>query len=190
MADPRDIPEAPEVHVYDGIEEHDNSLPNWWLNLLYATIAFAIAYFGYYVMGDGPSLVREYERAKAQRENAELELRAKVKPATEEDLARLVPDPTRRAAGLAIFRSRCVSCHGSEGGGGIGPNLADAFWIHGGKLTDIAQTIRAGVLDKGMPPWSGQLGPEEISSLVVFVRSLRGSAPAGAKAPQGEPFRE
>jgi cytochrome c oxidase cbb3-type subunit 3 len=42
------------------------------------------------------------------------------------------------------------------------------------------------VPDKGMPPWGPVLTPEEIHSVVAYIHSIRGSKPAGAKAPQGD----
>ena len=79
-----------------------------------------------------------------------------------------------------------VACHGDKGQGGIGPNLTDDYWLHGGKLAQIAATITNGVSDKGMPPWGPMLSGEQIKSLAVFVKSLHGTNPPGAKAPQGE----
>ena len=40
-------------------------------------------------------------------------------------------DAELAAAGSAPFAAICAACHGAEGQGVIGPNLADEFWLHG-----------------------------------------------------------
>jgi cytochrome c oxidase cbb3-type subunit 3 len=174
-------------HSYDGIEELDNRLPTWWLATLYGSIIFAIGYFGYYVLGSGPTLVKEYERGKAEAEYiAYLRGDTVQKGLSEAELIAIYKDVRRQKEGQVVFAARCVACHGEHGQGGIGPNLTDEYWLHGAKLTEIEHTLRNGVLDKGMPPWGSVLKDQEIHSVVAFIRSLHGSKPAGAKAPQGE----
>ena len=173
-------------HCYDGIEELDNRLPNWWLATLYGTIVFAIGYFGYYVMGSGPSLTQTYEREHAAAEYAAY-LRGDTNAGpTEAELLAVLKEPVRVREGQGVFSARCVACHGDHGQGGIGPNLTDDYWLHGGKLAEIAKTVSKGVPEKGMPPWGPVLQDRELRSVVAYIRSLRGSNPAGAKAPQGE----
>jgi cytochrome c oxidase cbb3-type subunit 3 len=181
-----DLKDVNTGHNYDGIEELDNHLPNWWLATLYGSIVFAIAYFGYYVIGDGPSLVQEYEHARQESQYAAYLRGDGNKGPTEEQLLAVYKDPGRRKEGQAVFAARCVPCHGDHAQGGIGPNLTDDYWLHGGKLVEIAHTVSNGVADKGMPPWGPVLKDREIESVVAYIRSLRGSNPAGAKAPQGE----
>lgn len=179
-----------EKHVYDGIEEHDNMLPRWWVALLYGTIAFSVAYFGYYTFGPGPTLVQEHELEAREAEFRALAAKGANKPLEEAELATLARDPERKSQGSRIFQAKCAACHGAQGGGGIGPNLADEHWLHGGKLAQIVRTVTDGVGDKGMPPWGPILSKDEVHSLAAYIRSIRGSNPAGAKAPQGERFSE
>ena len=50
-------------HDYDGIQELDNSLPPWWLNLFYITILWGIAYFSYYhILEIGDLQIEEYNK--------------------------------------------------------------------------------------------------------------------------------
>lgn len=88
--------------------------------------------------------------------------------------------------GRRLFKGRCSVCHGAEGGGGIGPNLTDDYWLHGGKTLDIARTVVYGVPQKGMISWKSQLSPEQVGQIVGYVKSIRGTNPQPAKAPQGE----
>lgn len=173
-------------HIYDGIEELDNRLPNWWLVTLYGTIVFAMGYFAYYVVGSGPTLTQEYQRERDEAEYAAYLKGDTKKPPSESELLAVFKDPERRKEGREVFSSRCVACHGSVGQGGIGPNLTDEYWLHGGKLVDIALVVDRGVGEKGMPAWGPMLKESELRSVVAYVASLAGTQPAGAKAPQGE----
>lgn len=179
-----------EGHSYDGIEELDNSLPAWWLNGFYLTIIFSVGYVFYYAILEGPSLVREYENSRNKYEIAQLSSKAKTSVADESELRSFLKDPNRIQAGQAVFQSKCVSCHGPQGQGGIGPNLTDEYWIHGGKMTEILNVVMNGVLDKGMPPWGPVLKQDEIYSVVTYIKSIRGSNPPNPKPPQGELIKE
>ncbi|NOZ74104.1 MAG: c-type cytochrome [FCB group bacterium] len=95
-------------------------------------------------------------------------------------------DPGELAKGKAIFEKNCISCHAPDGGGGIGPNLTDDYWIHGGEFQKIAHTITVGVPAKGMIPWGKSLNRKKIQLVASFVASLHGTTPANPKAPQGE----
>jgi mono/diheme cytochrome c family protein len=90
------------------------------------------------------------------------------------------------AMGEAIFQSICFACHGKGGGGGIGPNLTDDYWLHGNSTKDILLTIKNGVPEKGMKSWKYDFGPADIGKLVAYIRSIKGTQPANAKAPQGK----
>jgi len=176
-------------HQYDGIREYDNPMPGWWLWLLWATVIFSVIYIlGIHVFG----FVDTYEEDLAQGQ-AELETRraafAQTQPAFEADeatLATFVGDDARIAAGAANFNAVCSPCHGPEGQGSIGPNLTDAYWINGGANVDLFNVISKGVVEKGMAPWEGVYSPEQRAELVAFIRSIQGTNPPNAKAPEGD----
>jgi cytochrome c oxidase cbb3-type subunit III len=175
------------IHSVDGIEEYDNQLPRWWLITFYGAIAFAAGYwFHYQVSGFGelPSAAYQAEQDRAAALAAE---RVKAQGAmTPEALLTLAKDKTTVAQGKQIFTQTCVACHRQDGGGGVGPNLTDDFWLHGGAPEKIYKTITEGVLDKGMPAWGPQLGPDRVQAVTAYVLGLRGTNVEGGKAPQGE----
>jgi cytochrome c oxidase cbb3-type subunit 3 len=180
-------PPGTEVHVYDGIVEHDNFLPRWWLGLLYGSMIFAGLYCAYYLFGPGPTLVEEYQAEVAERQ-AQIAANPKKAEDTLGDDASLkswAESKEHIAQGKGAYESKCAVCHGQAGEGGIGPNLTDDFLLHGSKLTQIAQTISKGVLDKGMPAWGSLLSNDETKSVVGYIRTLQGTNPPNAKAPQG-----
>jgi cytochrome c oxidase cbb3-type subunit 3 len=72
-------------------------------------------------------------------------------------------------AGKAIYAQNCVPCHGPDLHGGIGPNLTDDVWIHGGTFPEIRTTITEGVPAKGMITWGPILGPEKIGKVAAYV---------------------
>lgn len=174
------------LHVYDDIEEMDNHLPNWWLFILWTTIIFSFGYWFYYhASGTGPGSLEAYKAEKA--EAAEIARKiAASKPLSDEVLLALVQDPVALEQGKAQFTQQCASCHGQKGEGLIGPNLTDAFWLHGGKPMDIHKTVSDGVVAKGMPAWGPVLGAERVRSIVAYVLTIKNTQVPG-KAPQGEP---
>lgn len=172
-------------HNYDGIQELDNMLPRWWLATFYLTIVFSIIYFGYYELGTGQSIDQEFTADIAALEAKTL-ASGKVAFPDENKLKSVLASADSKVKGHDVFRVRCASCHGDKGQGLIGPNLTDSYWLHGdGKPESIGKTIYGGVPEKGMPPWGPVLSEEEVYAVTAFVVSLKGSNPAGAKAPQG-----
>ncbi|MCC6527612.1 MAG: c-type cytochrome [Polyangiaceae bacterium] len=177
-------------HDADGIEEYDNPLPRWWTALFLVTVVFSAFYFIYMHMGGGGrSVVAEYAAEEAEARAARPPLEPIV--ADEATLAAAYADPARTAAGKAIYDSRCQSCHGAQGQGGVGPNLTDDSWINtGGTLQGMFDTIRDGVPAKGMIAWGAgerpTLGRDEIVAVTAYVATLYGTKPAGAKDPQGQ----
>lgn len=173
---------------FDGIQEDDNPLPNWWKQILYVSIAFSAVYmllFHTSFILSRPSPQAEFQAELAAMQAHKDSMEALMPAFTEELLARIQKDQAAIARGEKTFVANCAACHGMQGGGSIGPNLADNFWIHGARIDQVATTIRKGVGDKGMPTWDNLLSRDQIAEVAAYVKSLRGRNPPGAKAPQG-----
>jgi putative heme-binding domain-containing protein len=78
------------------------------------------------------------------------------------------------AEGRELYRLRCAECHGGEGEGGRGPNLAEGVFYHGDTDGDLARTIQNGILGTEMPGFAGS--ELRTSQLVAFIRSLNRAA--------------
>ncbi|MCI5072348.1 c-type cytochrome [bacterium] len=173
-----------EGHSYDGIEEYDNNLPNWWLVTFYLTIIFSFVYWTkYYVFTDKDPQEIEYSQAL---EKHEQKLASLQKDVSDEDIIAMANDAAVIARAKEAYVTNCQVCHGANGEGGIGPNLTDAAWIHGYEPSKIIHTINQGVLEKGMTAWKGVLSESTIHELAAYVISLEGSNPDNAKEPQGD----
>ena len=173
-------------HEFDGIQELDNPTPAWFMYLFYTTIIFGISYLLiYHVFDLAPLQYEEYRNEVKIADAAKKEFLSKAANRVDENTVKLTTDPTVLASGKAVFTQTCVPCHGANGQGGIGPNLTDDYWLHGSKINEIFKTVKYGVLAKGMPTWEKQLSPKQIADVANYVKSLHGTNPAGAKAPQG-----
>lgn len=174
-------------HEYDGIKELDNPVPAWFNAMFYGSIAFAVVYLCvYHVFGWGPTQDEEYTREMARAEQARQEWLSQAANNIDENTVTVDTSPETVAAGLAIFTQNCAACHGGVGEGGIGPNLTDEYWLHGGEVQDIFRVVKYGVLDKGMIPWEQSLTPAQIAEVSNYIITLRGNNPPNAKEPQGE----
>jgi cytochrome c oxidase cbb3-type subunit 3 len=171
-------------HEYDGISELDNPVPIWFNALFYSTMTFAVVYILiYHVFGWGMNQHQEYVQEMEKAEIAKQEYLAQAANLIDE--SSVLFDETKVAAGSAVFQANCVACHGGAGEGGIGPNLTDKFWLHGGEIKDIFKTVKYGVPDKGMVPWEQTLTPGQIAEVSSYIVSLRDTKPANPKEPQG-----
>ena len=177
-------------HNYDGIQELDNHLPPWWKWLFYVSIVFGVVYMiGYHVMGLMPLSGEEYNQEIAQAEALKAQ-RVSDQPMAniDETSVTYLEDATALASGKQVFDNNCVSCHRADGGGNIGPNLTDEFWLHGGSISDIFSTIKHGVPQKGMISWEPVLSPEQMQNVASYIMSIGGTNPPNPKAPEGERY--
>lgn len=176
-------------HSYDGIQEYDNRLPNWWLFTLYGSIVFSVGYWLFYqTFSVGRTQGASYEHEIELAAQAQLE-REMGKEVTEESLVLMTKVPAQVEAGAKIFQQKCAQCHGAQGTGEIGPNLTDDFWLHGPEPLQVYGTVMNGVLDKGMQSWKDQLGPVRVRQVVSYVLT-RETLNLPGKAPQGKPTAE
>lgn len=177
-------------HDYDGIRELDNHLPPWWTYLFYGTIVFAVVYmFIYHVADIWPLQIDEYKDEIALAEVQKASLIPEESSNIDENNVEFSDDATILASGETIYQRQCAACHKALGEGGIGPNLTDEYWIHGGSMSDIYRTIRYGVPDKGMISWEPLLSPTQMRDVSAYIVTLQGTNPPNAKDPQGELYK-
>lgn len=161
-------------HDADGIREYDNPMPAWWLGIFYVTIGFSVVFVpALWVMNWSQEGQYDEEKTQHDREYASVRA-AKEEAAAKAAAAAAGGGPASVEVGKAVFQQNCVACHGAAGEGGIGPNLLDSTWIHGGTLTQIQQTVSNGVPEKGMLSWAPILGPEKVGQVAAYVHSLGG----------------
>lgn len=71
--------------------------------------------------------------------------------------------------GGRVFAQNCASCHGEQGGGGMGPRLADGRVLE--QYPDPNDHREVVVEGRGaMPAWGGKLTDEEIDAVVRYER--------------------
>ena len=174
-------------HNYDGIRELDNTLPPWWVYMFYATIIFAVVYMVRYHIFDGIDQDQEYEIAVAEARAEIEEYKKTAKDLIDVNTVELLTGKQDIAAGKTVFEANCIACHKVDGGGGIGPNLTDDYWILGGGIKNVFNTVSEGGRDgKGMVAWKTDLKPSEMAQVSSYVLSLHGTTPVDPKEPEGD----
>jgi cytochrome c oxidase cbb3-type subunit 3 len=177
-------------HDYDGIRELDNALPPWWKYGFYITILVAVFYLlKFEVWHTGQNPTEEYNTEMVE---AKIQTDAYLASAKEnvDEKSVTMADAAGVATGKTLFAKTCIACHMSNGEGGVGPNLTDDYWLHGGTINDVFKTIKYGYPDKGMQSWQSTYSPVQMQQLASYIKSLKGTNPPNAKAPQGNLFKE
>ena len=174
-------------HNYDGIRELDNALPPWWVYSFYVTIIFGFVYMAKYHIFNGENQYEELETEYAEAKIAIEEYKKTAKDLVDFNTVEVLTDAGDLSAGKKIFDQNCVACHKADGGGGIGPNLTDEYWILGGGIKNIFKTISEGGRDgKGMIAWKQNLKPSEMAQVASYLLQFQGTTPAEPKAPEGD----
>jgi cytochrome c oxidase cbb3-type subunit III len=178
------------LHDIDGIREYDNPMPGWLMAIWWGSLIFSGAYLIFFALSFGEGSMEAEYRGETQKAlagtQAYFDANPIAPPSTQELLAGAA-DPAVIQAGAGRFARSCAPCHGERAQGLIGPNLTDDRWIHGGSVEQVFQTVAKGWPAKGMPPWGRVLKPQEIATLVSYIRSLQGSNPPNPRPAEGEP---
>ena len=163
-------------HTYDGIQEYDQRLPNWWLYTLYGAIVFWIVYwFVYMIAGFMPSDGEQVDAAMSR--ISAVKLASSIDVSNDSMLWEMSRNPVFTDAGKQTFNSLCAACHlpsmrgKSENPAAVGPDLTDTGWVHGGTPREVFATTAKGVIAKGMPAWEPMLGQKKTAEVVAYILS-------------------
>ena len=181
---PKD-PNAPELrpHVYDGIQEYDQKLPNWWLYTFYGAIVWFVVYWFLYYQTS--LLETDHERITKQIGAIQAvkakELEALLTKLDDKVLWDWSKNAVIKEEGHAIYNKYCFTCHAQDLSamqGGVklpGESLLDEKWMYGRNPMDLLKLVSKGTPDKSkpvqMPPWEAALSGAEIAKVVAFVLS-------------------
>jgi len=168
-------------HVFDGIQEFDQKLPNWWLFTFYIAIVFFVGYWVIYYSTDMLKSPAEKINAEisAIEEAKKKELTAMLDKLDNDVLMQWSQNTQITAEGEAIYTQTCIACHGPDlKGTPIGRSLVDAEWAHGGTPMEIFNLIlngspegAVGLNGQKMQAWKDLLGPEKAAKAVAFILS-------------------
>ena len=208
------VPEGePTGHVFDGIEELNNPLPQWWSTFFLLTIIWAFGYIALYGLGNWTGIIGwkssnqgilNLAESKAQviasKENGylvqydrEIEAAdAKYGPIFDAYAARSIEDLSTDEAALKVgqrlFLQNCSQCHGSNASGTTGfPDLTDNDWLYGGDPESIKHSLLYGRKANGMMAWGAALGGDQgVKDVAAYVLSLSGREVDSASASAGK----
>ncbi len=173
-------------HEYDGIQEYDNPTPGWWNLIFFGTFLFAIWYILYHHASTiSTSVAQGYEIDVSDDLKKRFSTIGDLKP-DEPTLLRFMANEEWKLVGASVFKANCVSCHGPDAAGQIGPNLTDDFYKNVKELADIPKVISGGAAAGAMPSWKTRLHPNEIVLVASYVASLRGKNLPGPRGQEGE----
>ncbi|MFT3992540.1 MAG: cbb3-type cytochrome c oxidase N-terminal domain-containing protein [Luteolibacter sp.] len=179
-------------HVYDGIQEYDQKLPNWWLFIFFVTLVFfPLCWLIYYQFGamktDGEVVESRMAQIEETKTKALNDMLAKLDDAAL--IQKWAKDETAVANGRETFMANCTACHGQDlsakmdlGNGQTaslpGLPLTDGHWKYGSKPMDVFKIINegtpadsAGHNGARMEAWGRKMSPMKVTELVAFLIS-------------------
>ena len=175
-------------HDYDGIQEFDNPTPGWWYLIFLGTFLFSVWYFLFYHASTiSTSVAQGYESSVADDLKKRFAEIGELRP-DEATLVRFLGEEDWLKVGGIVYKAQCVSCHGAEGAGLIGPNLTDDAWKNVQKIEDIPRVVAEGASNGAMPAWKTRLHPNEVVLVSAYVATLRGKNLPGPLGTQGSPI--
>ncbi len=173
-------------HEYDGIQEFDQKLPNWWLFTFYGAVVWFVGYWVLYYYTDNyrtdqERIVAKVTEVKERREEA---LAATLSSLSDQVLIEeWATDPNIVASGEATYSQICIACHGAELDAKMsgvplpGRPLNDGEWTYGKAPMAIFKMINEGT-PPGEPGYNGvpmvakgggSLGPKDVAELTAFI---------------------
>ncbi|MCO4822365.1 MAG: c-type cytochrome, partial [Flavobacteriaceae bacterium] len=154
-------------------------------------IIFAAIYLLRYHVFNGATQIDELEAEYVQAQKDIEEYKRTAKDLVDFNTVELLTSSDDLRAGKKIYDTNCVACHLTDGGGSIGPNLTDEYWILGGGIKNVFKTISEGGRNgKGMIAWKQMLKPAEMAQVSSYILQFQGTTPAKPKAAEGDKWVE
>ncbi|MGJ8725976.1 MAG: cbb3-type cytochrome c oxidase N-terminal domain-containing protein [Roseibacillus sp.] len=182
--------EAPlRDHAYDGIQEYDHKLPNWWLYTLYAAIVYFVVDWGLYYKTDWFKTDQQKVSAEIQQiaEERKTALAATLSKLDDKTLVHeWATDSARIARGEAIYNQVCIGCHAADMSATMiagdqkiplpGLALNDGEWKYGATPLDIFKIINDGTPADStghngakMQPWGQTYSAQQVAEITAFL---------------------
>ena len=177
-ADTKDSSPETMGHVWDeNLEEYNNPLPRWWMNLFYITLFWGVGYLIFYPGLGAYQGILGWSQTKQYEEEIQAAAE-KYDPLFEKfqqtPIPELAGDAEAIRVGERLFAAYCATCHGSDARGARGfPNLRDDDWLYGGAPEHIVATLTNG-RNGIMPPWKELLSEDDIRAVSKYVEHLSG----------------
>jgi cytochrome c oxidase cbb3-type subunit 3 len=180
-------------HVYDGIQEYDQKLPNWWLFTFYIMVVWFVAFWILYYQFDlGSSDEAQIEAVVAKiNEKKDAELQELLKDLDDKSFVTTwATNEVATANGLDAFSTHCIACHGTDLSATMtvagmdapiplpGLPLNDGEWKFGGNPMAVFKMIKDGSPPEStghngakMEVWGNKLEAKTIAEITAYIIS-------------------